>query len=207
MPIDTRDPLSIRTLDRGRCYLYVMPCVFEDLLKLGHSRDPLERLISLHRRWFDLFDPDRALLVETDSVREAQALERELHRELALFNAPAPLTVSRQAGGAGEWYRGAYARLFEAVHDLGASGHTLHVPAREWLRNALLRRADLLYAWTQAMLTPDELEGRWGLSPSQQAVGDVLDAFAALTIDVEPWIPGPVAAWYRSARPNRADQQ
>jgi len=44
MPIDPRDPASLGTLSRGRCFLYVFPCAYEDLLTLGFSRDPLQRL-------------------------------------------------------------------------------------------------------------------------------------------------------------------
>jgi Meiotically up-regulated gene 113 len=198
MSIDPRDPLSIRTLSRGRCYLYVAPCVYEDLLKLGFSRDPLERLQSLHRRWFEAFDLDRTLLVETESVRDARALELGLRRELAQHNAPAPLTVEREAGGHSEWYRGAYDRLAEVVNELATGGHRVYVPARSWLRQALLARSELLYSWTQAMLSLDELELRAGATPSQRAVRDVLDAFTALDIGLDERLSPEVLQWYRA---------
>lgn len=198
MPIDPRDPAATRTLSRGRCYLYVAPCAHEDLLKLGFSRDPLERLQSLHRRWYELFDPDRVLLVETESVRDARALELGLRRALAAHNAPAPLTIQRIAGGHGEWYRGAYARLAGAVGELGRSGHRVHAPARAWLQEALRGRADLLYSWSQAMLSPDELERRVGITPAQAAVRDALDAFVALELDLAAWLPADVLRWHRA---------
>ena len=63
-PIDRRDPAS-RTLSRGRCFLYVLPLAsHEDVLKLGFSRDPLDRLQALHPRYFEVFDLERAFLVE-----------------------------------------------------------------------------------------------------------------------------------------------
>ena len=197
-PVDPRDPASIRSLSRGRCYLYVAPCINEDLLKLGFSRDPLERLQSLHRRWFELFDPDRTLLVELDTVREARALELELQRELALHNAPAPLTVERAAGGQGEWYRGAGAGLEESMRRLAARGHAVHAPAREWLRNALRARGELLFSWSQAILTPDELELRAGITPAQAVVRDALDAYEALDLAPDAWLPAEVLRWYRA---------
>ena len=76
MPIDPRDPSHAQTASRGHCFLYVAPCAYEDLLKLGFSRDPLQRLQALHRRWFEFFAPERIALVEVDAVREARAGRR-----------------------------------------------------------------------------------------------------------------------------------
>lgn len=198
MPIDPRDPASVRTLSRHRCFVYVAPCAYEDLLKLGHSRDPLQRLQSLHRRWFEFFAPERIALVETDTVREARAIELALQHELAEWNAPAPLTVLREAGGHGEWFRGAGARLEDAVRALEAQGHRVHAPATDWLRAALRARSDLLHEWTNAALTIDELELRAGTTPVQRVVRDALDACAAFDIALEERLPPAVWRWYRA---------
>lgn len=201
MPVDTRDPAAIRTLNRGRCFLYVMPCAVEDLLKLGFSRDPLQRMQSLHRRWFEFFDLERALLVEAETVRDARGLETGLRRRLALHNAPVPLTVQAAAGGHGEWYRGAYAQLVEAVEELRHAGHVVHIPAHDWLRDALQARAELLYSWTEAMLAHEELGGMpTAATPAQRTVRDALDAYAALGIPIEERLPAKVLEWYRRAR-------
>lgn len=196
MPIDPRDPASIRTLSRDRCFVYVAPCAYEDLLKLGHSRDPLRRLQSLHRRWFEFFAPERIVLVETDTVREARALELALKRQLVDWNAPVPLTVAREAGGHGEWFRGAGGQLERAVRGLEEQGHRVHAPALSWLRDALQARGDLLYAWTEAALSVDELELRAGPTPAQRLVRDALDAYAAFGIGLEERLPPAVWRWY-----------
>jgi hypothetical protein len=196
-PPIARDTSDRHVPSRGRCYLYVFPCAWEDHCKLGFSRDPLSRLQALHRRWFELFDLDRGLLVETDTVREARDLELELGRPLIDHNAPAPLTVRREAAGHTEWYRGASALLEQAGDMLLRRGHVVHAPLRAWLQPELRRRSDQLYAWTQAQLTPDELDGRTGPTPSQRLVRDALDACDALAIDLEPLLPPRVLRWYR----------
>lgn len=196
-PIDRRDP-GARIPSRGRCFLYVFPCAYEDLCKLGFSRDPLDRLQALHPRWFEFFDLDRAFLVEAESVRDARDLELELGRPLALHNAPAPLVIRREAAGHTEWYRGAAAGLAAAARTLAARGHVVHASLRPWLRQALLARSDLLFSWTQALLSPDELEGLAGPTPAQRVVRDVLDAHAALDIDLEPLLPAAVLRWHRA---------
>ncbi len=68
--IDPREPGN-RGPSRGRCYLYVLPCAYEDLLKLGFSRDPLDRMQALHPRWFEFFDLDRRRTCRIAHVRLA----------------------------------------------------------------------------------------------------------------------------------------
>jgi Meiotically Up-regulated Gene 113 (MUG113) protein len=94
MRIMRRQAAGIQVMN-GYGYVYICPCAWEDHCKIGFSRDPLSRIQSLHRRWFEFFDLDQAVLVETESVRDARDLELELRRPLASHNAPAPLTVRR----------------------------------------------------------------------------------------------------------------
>jgi hypothetical protein len=198
MPFDHRDPAAIRTLSRNRCFLYVAPCVYEDMLKLGFSRDPLQRFESLHRRWFEFFDIDRIALVETETVRDARALELALKRELTELNTNVPLTVAREAGGHGEWYRGASPALASSLKMLEEEGYRVHVPARDWLYNSLLRRRELLYSWCDALLPADEPALETSSMDARRAVQDALDAFAAFDIALEDWLPPEVLRWYRS---------
>ena len=194
MPVDPRDPATQHTHSRGPCHLYVFPCAYEDLLKLGFSRDPLARLQQLHPRWFEFFDVDRAIAVETESVPDARALELRFKHSLEAHNAPQPLTVQDAAGGKGEWYRGAYAQLADAARALGEAGYTVHAPLRPWLRAALERRADLLFSWTSAIFDPAVIPP----TPALRIVRDALDAYDALGIDLAPWLPPSVYDWHRA---------
>jgi hypothetical protein len=180
----------------GYCFVYVFPCAWEDHCKIGFSRDPLSRIQALHYRWFEFFDLDRAVLVETETVRDARDLELELRRPLLVHNAPAPLTVRKQAAGHTEWFRGASSQLERAIRLLEQRGHVVHAPMRTWLRSALLARSDRLYAWTQTQLSTDELDGSAGPTPTQRIVRDTLDAYAALSIALEPLLAPEVIRWY-----------
>jgi hypothetical protein len=191
------DPSGRNIPSRGRCFLYVFPCAYEDILKLGFSRDPLDRLQALHPRYFEFFDVDRGFLVETDSVREARALELSLGRCIELHNAPAPLVVSRAAAGHTEWYRGAYATLATAIESLSTRGHTVHAPLRGWLRQALHARSDLLFTWADTMLDAEALTMAIDATPMHRAVRDALDAHVALDLALEPLLPVGVLEWYR----------
>ena len=180
---------------RGRCFVYVLPCAYEDILKLGFSRDPLDRMQALHPRWFEFFDLNEGFLLQTETVRDARDMEVGLQRVVAEHNAPAPLVIRREAAGHGEWYRGAQALLSRAAATLGAGGYVLHASLAPWVRERLLERSDRLYAWTLAMLSQDDLELPVA-TPSKQQVRDRLDAFVALGIDLEPLLSPEIHAWY-----------
>ncbi|MBU8977977.1 MULTISPECIES: GIY-YIG nuclease family protein [unclassified Lysobacter] len=194
-------PEQTRGASEGACHLYVLPCAFEDLLKLGFSRQPLERMQALHSRFFEFFDLDRALLVETETVRDARRLELELHHRLIDHSAPAPLTVRVQAAGHTEWYRGAYARLAQEVAALGERGHIVHAPLRGWLQAQLRGRVQALYGWGMRVLESVEGEPAYldqlpALRALRQQVLDVLDAHTAAGIEVAEHLPEALARWY-----------
>ena len=188
------DPAFARSPSAGKCHLYVLPCAWEDILKLGHARDPLVRMQALHPRYFDFFDLDRATVVETDTVREARDLELQLGRTVKLHNAPSPLVVTRAAAGHTEWYRGALDQLAEETNALDRAGYIVHRGLRLWVRDRLVAQSDRLHTWATHLL--DNVEAGYGAVPSPAR--DALDAYAAFDIDVEPMLPDALWRWYRS---------
>ena len=199
-PFDSPVP---RFASRGRAFVYVLPCRDEDLLKIGFSRNPLQRMQTLHRRFFDFFDRDRAFLVATDRVRDARRIERALLTAFADRRSPMPLVVPDAAAGYTEWHRGAYADAVSMAESLAANeGLVLHASLRAWLREIFAERGALLYAWSAKMLEAIEYE-RHNAPPSpgpnaiERALRDALDAFVALGIDIEPLVPGSVFSWHR----------
>lgn len=174
-----------------------MPCVWEDLLKLGISRDPLARMQSLHPRYFEFFDLDRGFAVRFDRVQEAQQLETALRHALQPHNAPAPLVIRHRAGGAREWFRGAFDALRARAADCQAAGHELLDPLRPWIRERLEKNAHLLLTWT-SMLTTGMLEAA-GPPPAGSSMAgliNVLDAYAAMELPLRRWLPPEMVQWH-----------
>jgi len=192
-----------RFASRGRAYVYVLPCRDEDLLKVGFSRDPLQRLQTLHARFFRFFDLDRAFLIATDSVRDARRIERRYIEAFTDRRSPAPLVVPDAAAGYTEWYRGAYVEAEAMARAFAADeGYALHAPLRDWLRALFRERSALLFAWSAKMLEAIEYERYNAEQPStpsalERALRDALDCFDELGIDIEPLVSEPVLAWYR----------
>ena len=196
-----------RFASRGRAFVYVLPCRDEDLLKVGFSRDPLQRLQTLHPRFFHFFDLDRAFLIHTDYVRDARRIERRFITTFAEQRSPAPLVVPDAAAGYTEWYRGVYPDVAAMAHALcEAEGFTLRAPLRDWLREVFIERGALLYAWSAKMLEIIEYEcfnapPNPATSVCERALVNALDCFAELGIAIEPLVPGPVFSWYRNNGP------
>lgn len=188
------DPQEVAT--DGRCFAYVFPCAWEDHCKIGFSTDPLARICALHPRWFDFFDLEGGVLVEAESIRDARDLELELRAGLGGYNAPSPMTIRVPAGGHTEWFRGVTGLLHGRTEALALRGYRVYRLHR-WLLAAMERRVDRLHEWTLSQLSVDELEGLLGSTPAQQRVRDVLDAFQALGIDVEPLLAASILHWYR----------
>lgn len=176
---------------RGRAFLYVLPAAGpEDLLKVGLTHDPLARWSAFHPRWFEVFDLDHSLLVETETRADAQALETQLHRRLTTHSCPMPLTMRDQAGGGTEWYRGAYAMTRRFVNDQQAQGFVVHLGGMLWLMLAMRQQQDRLEGLLR-QAHADHMAG-W-LSPAQrQALQDLVDAHRCLDPEVSMRLPADV---------------
>ena len=202
--IEEAEPSLPRFASRGRAFVYVLPCRDEDILKVGFSRDPLQRLQTLHPRFFRFFDLDRAFLIATDYVRDARRIERRFITRFAAQRSPAPLVVPDSAAGYTEWYRGVYPGVTAIAREVcDADGFVLRAPLRAWLRDVFEDRAALLFAWSERMLEAIEYE-RFNAPPIavpsafERALRDALDCFDELGIAVEPLVPETVFAWYRN---------
>jgi hypothetical protein len=185
---------------RGRAYVYVLPCRDEDLLKVGFSRDPLQRFRALHRRFFEFFDLDRGLLIEVDRVAQARRIERQFLTAWPDHRALAPLVVPTSAAGHTEWYRGIDAELTALARELARQESlVLHAPLRTWLGTTLGERADQLYDWSTTMLAQAELErltmGSGG--PFERGLLDTLALCEAAGLALEQLLPPTVLEWHR----------
>jgi T5orf172 domain len=173
------------------------------MLKLGFSRDPLLRMQTLHQRYFDFFDIERAFLIETDLVRDARRIERELAERISAHRAPAPLVVPAVAGGHTEWYRGAYSHLLDAAERLRSiQGYALRLSLRPWLSERLKQHVELLYEWVSRMVDEIDMARTNGIAVERQeaTLRNALDAFSALGIPLSGRIPENVLQWYEHNR-------
>jgi hypothetical protein len=180
--------------------VYVFPHRGEEFLKLGFSRDPLQRMQNLHRRYFDFFDIERVILIETARVVEARRIELQLKRAISEHRAPSPLDVRTDAGGETEWFRGAYALLREHAAALEREAFVIQWDARTWIKTQLIHRRELIFEWASAQFRTLEIAGETSPYGARIAdtLRDALDANAYFGIDIANVVPSDVAQWYRN---------
>lgn len=177
-------------------FVYIIPARFEDILKIGFSRDPSYRIRSFHPRYFEYFDLDRGFLIAANDEKDARRIERLLALRFAEHRTHAPLVIERAPGGSTEWYRGAYALVLQASNQLVVDGgYAPLVSTATRIRDELLREREHLFEHATAVI--DVLDG---LGEDARA-GDIatafrnsLDAFRAFDIAVDKYLPEEIAA-------------
>jgi hypothetical protein len=204
-PDEHHDLTPWRTTRGGRTFVYVLPCVGEDLTKVGFTHDPVQRFRSFHPRFFALFDLEAGLLIETPRLAEGRRLERLLIERWPEHRASAPLMVSETAGGHTEWFRGIGDEVGTfACRVAERYGYTVHAPLRSWLRLRFDEHADQLYEWSSRMLEMIEWQ-TLALPPESRdmryarALSDTLDACCAVDMNLSSLVPQDVLAWHKQS--------
>ncbi|GAA0887490.1 GIY-YIG nuclease family protein [Rhodanobacter soli] len=193
-----------RFASRGRTFVYMLPCRHEDILKVGFSREPLDRFRTLHRRFFEFFDLERGLLIHADHLRDARRIERLFITNFADQRAPAPLVVPRSAAGHTEWFRGVSAQVDMLARQIcKEQGFPLYAPLSSWVRDRFADWSELLFGWSARMLDMIEYEhfnvpAHEGDRRMEKVLRDVLDAYVALGMDLQTLVPDSVLSWYGS---------
>lgn len=179
-------------------FVYVVPARYEDILKIGFSREPAHRIRSFHARYFEYFDLDRGFLIAASDEKDARRIERLLALRFADHRTHAPLVIEQGPGGSTEWYRGAYPLVRQAGTQIVADGgYPPLICAAYLIREALLRERQHLFEHATAVL--DAVDGP-GEDPQafdiEAAFRTSLDAFRAFGIDVEEYLPDEIRMRY-----------
>lgn len=168
--------------------MYVAVCSGpEDMIKVGLSLDPIARWSAFHARWYEAFDLEHSLLIETETRRDAQLLETGLHRALIDHNCPPPLTIRGQFGGRTEWYRGAYKSALEFVQSAASQGYVIHSPARPWFVKAMQTRADCFVSIIDHGIR-SVINGELNVT-QKRALRDLIDAHVAFDEHIVDRLP------------------
>jgi hypothetical protein len=172
-------------------FVYVAPARYEDILKLGFSHDPCNRVRSFHRRYFEYFDLERGFAIAAIDERDARRIELLLARRFTDHRTHAPLEIETAPGGSTEWYRGAYDGLSQACLELiNTGGYPPPLNLAAEIRYKLVAERDLLFE-----LATQTIDAVDGLGPCPEAEALVralitsLDAYRAFGIDVSGHMP------------------
>jgi hypothetical protein len=196
------DEPQVRTLSRGRCFVYLLPCREHDIQKLGFARDPWQRMQSFHPRFHEFFDLDRGALLETDTVVDARAIERALKARFTDARWPAPLVVRQRAGGMSEWFRGIDATAMAAMREIAAeTGYALHTPLAPWLHQQWLPQLAQIADWIRHRFEWIEwlhfnADARVA-AQAARALRNCIGAWDAIGLPLETRVSARAWKWYR----------
>lgn len=172
--------------------VYIIPARFEEILKIGFSREPAHRIRSFHTRYFEYFDLDRGFLITVNDEKDARHVERLLALQFADHRTRAPLVIEQAPGGYTEWYRSAYELALEASGQIVVEGgYPPLISAAALIREHLLREREHLFEHASALLDVIDGLGSGDLQALKIAAAfrDVLDAFVAFDIPVDEYLP------------------
>jgi hypothetical protein len=120
-------------------FVYLFALTDCSAFKVGFSCNPLQRIWSFSRRYFERFDLSQSVLLRVEECGTARALEAVLKTELASHRAAAPTWVPAEAGGHTEWFSAVY------FGDAEARLHANAAASMNVVRAFDLFRADLVH--------------------------------------------------------------
>ena len=85
-------------------YVYLLSSQDCTAFKAGFSCNPLQRIHSFNRRYYERLNLNESLLLRVDTERQARIIEGEIKSLLAASRFACPEWVSTDAGGDTEWF-------------------------------------------------------------------------------------------------------
>jgi T5orf172 domain-containing protein len=165
-------------------FVYLFPSADCSSFKVGFSCNPLHRIYTFSRRYFERFDLGQSWLLQLDACDEARAVEARLKTALADFRVPAPAWVPAEAGGHTEWFSAVQLRVAEELLRSSAPIQEAAqlVPTSDYVRGELHRASRSFETWVAS-----QAQFAWEASRSPRsslrateivrAVRDWLDAY------------------------------
>ena len=135
-------------------FVYLFSLADCSAFKVGFSCNPLQRIHTFSRRYYERFDLGQSLLLRLETEDEARAVELALKHELAVFRADSPEWVPIEAGGQTEWF---VAVQFPHAGERLRSFGTSVLDAAGYMRAELARMSGQFepWAWSQAQQVCD----------------------------------------------------
>lgn len=135
-------------------FVYLLSLADCSAFKVGFSCNPLQRIHTFSRRYYERFDLGQSLLLRLETEAQARAVELALKHELAVFRTDSPEWVPAEAGGQTEWF--VAVQFPYAGERLRAFGSSV-LDAAGYMRAELERMSGQFepWAWSQAQQVCD----------------------------------------------------
>ena len=149
--------------------------------KVGFSCNPLQRITTFSRRYFERFDLSQSLIIDLHTCEQARATEAAVKRALDSVRAQPPAWVPLEAGGHTEWFSAVNfvdAETLVRAEELAIASSAFDFlrPTLEGMRNAFER-----WAFIEAQRLCEErsaMQRGYAVRGRSVALRDWLDAYA-----------------------------
>ena len=92
----------------SRWFAYLFALTDCTAFKVGFACNPLQRICTFSRRYYEGFDLPQSWLFEVNTCDQARALEATIKTQLAMYRMDSPSWIPREAGGHTEWFSAVY---------------------------------------------------------------------------------------------------
>lgn len=153
-------------------FVYLFALADCSAFKVGFSCNPLQRICTFNRRFFEYFDLSQSVLLEVYRCESARVLEAELKMKFSSYRAEAPAWVRADAGGHTEWFHAVYFNEAEArLRSIVATNEQARVTtAFDSLRSQLERVSASFEAWAYGQA--QRVRDAWSSAQRGYAVRD-----------------------------------
>ena len=165
-------------------FVYLFALTDCSAFKVGFSCNPLQRIHTFSRRYYERFDVGQSLLLRLDAEADARAIEAALKSELAAFRAEPPVWVPVDAGGHTEWFSAVqFGSAEQKLRSFVLEHEGAYVSdASAYVRGELERMSGSFepWAWSQAQQACDAAASAYTLASAlaiADSLRDWLDAY------------------------------
>jgi hypothetical protein len=164
-------------------YVYLLSSQDCTAFKAGFSCNPLQRIHSFNRRYYERFNLNESLLLRVDTERQARVIEGEIKSLLAASRFACPEWVSIDAGGDTEWFSAVEFSDAEAQLRLSSMDDPTRVSTvDDYLRDQLQRMSGAFELWASdyALRLQNDMESvslGYARTVTAEPLRDWLDAY------------------------------
>ena len=182
------EPILFASNGTDSWYVYMLSSQDCTTFKVGFSCNPLQRIYTFNRRFYEWFDLGQSLVLRVDTERQARAVESELKNLLAASRIDCPDWVSSDAGGDTEWFSAVeFVEGETFLRALAVDDAKRIVVADEYIRDRLRRMSGAFEFWASdyALRLQNDTESvslGYARTVAVEPLRDWLDAYRYFTI-------------------------
>jgi hypothetical protein len=177
--------VALRSFVSEQTFVYAFVC--KDSFKIGHSGDPLRRLVDFDPRYYETFALSESRVLAWPSREQARAHEKQIHKLLKPYNVDPPRGMP--GGGSTEWFSRSALHL---INDLLPNATPLLPLVTRCLVERKEHYAQIITRCIHDVLAREAARGYYSGTKIETDIFDIIDAYAYFNISLSAVISADV---------------